>query len=86
MHKVHDLSLYRESEASIRKSDVAGALRYLGGAAHRDAITDVVKSNFGGRFSKLEVQAAVDAYLLQDRQGQFRQVFGPQSYRWALAN
>jgi hypothetical protein len=28
----------------------------------------------------------VDAYLLQDRQGQFRQVFGPQSYRWALAN
>lgn len=86
MADVHDLANYREDEGGLSPTAVARALESLGGAAHRDAIADLVFAALPGRPAKPATMQAVDRILRMHagEGGLFRQVFGPESYRWAL--
>jgi hypothetical protein len=79
------LSIYRSMTAPISIASVVAALRSLGGAAHQDAIVDLLA---GSPWAKDEVAREVDQLLRShpERPNLLERAFGPESRRWRLTN
>ncbi len=76
------LSIYRSMTAPISIAAVVAALRALGGAAHQDAIVDLLASPW----AKAEVAREVESLLQShpERPRLLERAFGPDSRRWRL--
>jgi hypothetical protein len=86
MTNLHSLADYRADGALVSPTAVAEALKALGGAAHRDAIVNLLLGSLSGERSRTVITEEVDR-VLREHAGAtdaFRQVFGPQSLRWSL--
>jgi hypothetical protein len=84
MTNLHSLADYRTEERPISPTAVAHALRALGGAAHRDAIVNLLMGSMSEPPAKSTVTEAVDRVLRENAGASalFTQVFGPGSLRW----
>jgi hypothetical protein len=86
MADVHTLAAYRSDDRIVSAPIVAQALQALGGAAHRDAIVDLLMGLLHQPPDKPIVTREVDR-VLRENAGErplFARMFGPDSRRWML--
>jgi hypothetical protein len=84
MTNLHSLADYRADGRLVTPAAVAQALRALGGAAHRDAVVNLLMGSLNGAQSRAVITEEVDRVLRDHAADLFDQVFGPQSHRWSL--
>ena len=83
MDAPHILSIYGSMATPVSIAAIVAALRALGGAAHQDAIVDLLA---GSPQAKDQVAREVDQVLRShpERPRLLERAFGPESRRWKL--
>jgi hypothetical protein len=83
MDTVNILSIYRSMAMPVSIAAIVAALRALGGAAHQDAIVDLLA---GSPLAKDQVAREVEDLLRShpERPNLLERAFGPESRRWKL--